>query len=128
MTRVLVCGGRYWNDQPRVDAVLDELHAKYDFTVLIQGGQKTAHREDRKRFFGADYQAKVWAWRRGVPVIEEPADWEASPRGAGPIRNSRMLREHKPNIGVGFKGGRGTADMCAKMRAAGVMVMEFDHV
>lgn len=127
MTRVLVCGGRYWNDQARVDDVLDKLHATFRFSVLIQGGQKTRHRDDRTKFFGADYQAKVWAQKRDVPVIEELANWADVGRGAGPIRNSKMLRDHKPNLGVGFKGGPGTADMCRKMRAAGIEVLEFDH-
>ncbi len=127
LTRVLVCGGSWWNDQPRVDAVLDELHATYNFTVLIQGGQKTPHRHDRTKFFGADYQSKVWAEKRGVPMIEEKADWASSPRGAGIIRNSKMLRVHKPELGVAFKGQNGTADMVAKMKAAGVPVLEFDH-
>lgn len=127
MTRVLVCGGRWWNNQPRVDAVLDRLHAQYRFTVLIQGGQKTRHSQDRSKFYGADYQAKVWARKRGVPCIEEAADWAASPRGAGMIRNSKMLRDHKPDLGVAFKGQNGTADMISKMNAAGVPVLEFDH-
>lgn len=127
MTRVLVCGGRWWNNQARVDMVLDALHAHHHFTVLIQGGQKTPHRHDRTKFFGADYQAKVWAEKRGVPVIEEAANWAASPRGAGVIRNGVMLRKHKPDRGIAFTGGTGTANMIDRMRKAGLPVTEFGH-
>jgi hypothetical protein len=129
----LVCGGRWWNDQSRVDAVLDRLHSQYRFTVLIQGGQVTRRRHytycqlTKIEFIGADYQAKVWAEKRDVPVIEEKADWASSPRGAGFIRNSKMLRDHKPDLGVAFTGQIGTADMIRKMRKAGVPVLEFDH-
>lgn len=127
MTRVLVCGGRFWNNQARVDAVLDTLHGHHNFTVLIRGGQKTPHRYDRTQFFGADYQAKVWAEKRGVPMIEEAANWAASPRGAGMIRNGVMLSKHKPDLGVAFKGGTGTANMVDRMRKARLPVTEFDH-
>jgi hypothetical protein len=128
--RVLVCGGRWWNNQDRTDAVLDRLHAEHNFSVLIQGGQMTQRRHYTYRqltkveFFGADYQAKVWAEKRGIPVIEEKANWAASPRGAGVIRNSKMLRIHKPDIGIAFPGQNGTADMVTKLRAAGVPTYE----
>lgn len=30
---------------------------------------------------------------------------------AGPVRNTRMLREGRPDVAIGFPGGSGTADM-----------------
>jgi YspA, cpYpsA-related SLOG family len=125
MKRVLVCGGRWWNDQARVDAVLDQLHAEIGIAVLIQGGQQTTVRRDGQMVsFGADYQAKVWAEKRGVLCIKEPAHWDVHGKAAGSIRNSRMLRLHKPDLGVAFPGQNGTFDMVSKMRAAGVPVYE----
>jgi UDP-N-acetylmuramoylalanine-D-glutamate ligase len=35
-----------------------------------------------------------------------------------------MLEREKPDLVVAFPGGRGTADMVAKARAAGVEVLE----
>ena len=125
MKRVLVCGGRWWNNQVRVDAVLDQLHAEIGIAVLIQGGQQTTVRRGGQMVsFGADYQAKVWAEKRGIPCIEEPAHWDVHGKAAGSIRNSQMLRLHKPDLGVAFPGQNGTFDMVSKMRAAGVPVYE----
>lgn len=43
-------------------------------------------------------------------------------KAAGPIRNQRMLDEGKPDLVVAFPGGRGTADMVRRAKAAGVPV------
>src|ERR1700722_1879996 len=107
MIRLLVCGGRYFDDQDRVDAILDRVHAELGIAVLIQGGQKYSARRYR-RFIGADYQAKVWAEKRGVHCIEERADWSLG-KCAGGIRNTRMLRRYQPDRGVAFPGQNGTA-------------------
>lgn len=53
-----------------------------------------------------------------------PADWAAYDRAAGPIRNARMIAEGKPDIVLAFPGGRGTANMVAQARKAGVRVIE----
>ena len=50
-----------------MDTILDRLHAELGIAVLIQGGQKFFCNR-RRRFVGADYQAKVWAEKRGVPA------------------------------------------------------------
>ena len=39
------------------------------------------------------------------------------------MRNARMLAEGKPDLVVAFPGGRGTADMVAQARKAGVRVV-----
>jgi YspA, cpYpsA-related SLOG family len=100
MTRVLVCGGRYFDNQDRVDAILDRVHAELGIAVLIQGGQKFWCKRSR-RFIGADYQAKVWAEKRGVSCIEEPANWalgrgagDAAPASAGSWRRFRGRERH----------------------------------
>ena len=123
MTRVLVCGGRWYDDQHRVDTVLDRLHAEHGFMTLIQGGQRYWSAA-KQRFIGADYQASLWARSRGVVCIEEPARWRAEGQAAGPRRNSRMLRRYRPDLGVAFPGQNGTEDMVTKLRAAGVPVIE----
>jgi hypothetical protein len=112
VTRVLVCGGRDFADKVFLVRSLDLLHRLYGFSLVVQGGGT-----------GADWMAKKWAEWRGVPGREFRADWSAGP-AAGPIRNTKMLREGAPDLVVGFPGGRGTADMLAKARAAGVPVIE----
>lgn len=112
--RVLVCGGRDYNDEPAVFGLLDSLRQRYGRLTIIQGGAA-----------GADELARRWATiQSSSHLINEPADWKAHGRAAGPIRNQRMLDEHKPELVVAFPGGRGTADMVRRAKAAGVPVWE----
>ena len=116
MTRVLVCGGRNYNDTARVFAVLDKLHGEAGVSVVIEGGAR-----------GADACGKEWAFRRRVECQTFEADWENQGSFAGPARNKRMLDEGRPDLVIAFPGGRGTADMVRKARKAGVEVVEISH-
>ncbi|UJW87931.1 DUF2493 domain-containing protein [Devosia sp. SL43] len=116
MTRVLVCGGRDYNDAARVFAVLDKMHDHAGIDAIIEGGAR-----------GADACGKEWAYRRQVEVETFEADWENQGSFAGPARNKRMLDEGKPDLVIAFPGGRGTADMVRKARKAGVEVVEIAH-
>jgi predicted Rossmann-fold nucleotide-binding protein len=108
--RVLVCGGRDYQDYlPAADA-LDRIAAKLGIAIIIQGGAT-----------GADDCARRWALNRGVECLSFPADWSMG-RKAGPIRNQTMIDEGKPNAVVAFPGGRGTADMVKRAEAAGLPV------
>lgn len=100
---VLVCGGRAYADAACVEKVLDELHHDRPLTLLVHGAAT-----------GADTLAAAWATRRQVK--QRPA--------AGPLRNAAMLEETRPELVVAFPGGRGTADLVARARAAGVPVLE----
>ena len=111
--RVLVCGGRNYSDRDRVNAVLDKLNADAGVDVVIHGAAR-----------GADDMADRWAFSCGIDVEMYPADWENQGSFAGPMRNTRMLNEGKPDLVIAFPGGRGTADMVKKARRAGVQVVE----
>jgi hypothetical protein len=112
MTRVLICGGRDYQDWGVYDH-LDRIHSARPFSSVITGGAR-----------GADLLAGYWAERRGIPSDIYPADWAGHGRAAGPIRNQKMLDEGKPDLVVAFPGGRGTADMVRRARKAGVAVIE----
>jgi predicted Rossmann-fold nucleotide-binding protein len=112
MIRLLVCGGRHFDDRPAVYAVLDRLHAERGIAVVIAGGR------------GADALAVEWAKERGIPTEIYIAEWQRLGRKAGPIRNQRMLDEGRPDLIVAFPGGRGTAGMIALAHAAGREVIE----
>lgn len=114
--RVLVCGGRNYQNGQHLSAVLNKLHAEAGIDVLIEGGAK-----------GADYLAHVWAAMNDVEIERYEADWENQGTFAGPARNKRMLDEGKPDVVIAFPGGRGTADMIRKARRAGVEVVEISH-
>jgi hypothetical protein len=105
--RVLVCGGRGFDNGLLVESVLDT----YEIGLLIHGDAP-----------GADTLAGKYAVKRGVPVSAFPADWKRLRNAAGPIRNLKMLREGRPDVVVAFPGGPGTANMVAIALAHGVRV------
>jgi hypothetical protein len=109
MHRVLVFGSRDWTD---VDLIRRRLERFPSGTTVIHGA---AH--------GADTIGGDVATELGFTVIAEPADWSQG-RGAGPIRNQRMLEIHRPTCGLGFMVGwtRGSADMLQRLIKAGLPV------
>jgi len=123
--RLVVTGGRDYSDTERAFAALDDLHARHPISVLIEGEAD-----------GLDKRARVWAVRRGITVELYPAPWddidhpEAMVRrrrdgklydaNAGPRRNQQMIDEGRPDYGLVFPGGAGTADMRRRLIAAGV--------
>lgn len=111
--RVLVCGGRTFDDRPMLLRVMDRIHATREITTIIHGAAR-----------GADLLAGAWAVMRRVPVQEFPADWNGHGKAAGPIRNQRMLDEGKPDLVIGFPGGTGTRDMLQRAAAARIMRYE----
>ena len=114
--RVLVTGGRNYDDRDRLFAVLDKLHEEAGIDFIIEGGAK-----------GADALAALWADFNDVGRERFEADWENQGSFAGPARNKRMLDEGQPDLVIAFPGGRGTADMVRKARRSGVDVVEISH-
>jgi len=104
----LVCGGRTYADQYRVFATLDALRP----SAVVVGGAT-----------GADALAERWARESGVPCRVFRADWQKHGKAAGPIRNSEMLENGKPDIVVAFAGGKGTEDMMRQASRRGVRVV-----
>lgn len=118
--RVLVCGGRDYD----TDHVWNELHRLYSvrgpFRVIIHGfsGNVDMEAENVARSLGGF----------GCRSIGYRAEWDKHGRAAGPIRNQRMLDEGKPDLVIAFPGGRGTADMVRRAKAAGVEVIEVPNL
>jgi hypothetical protein len=115
VTRVLVCGGRGFDDYNHMRRVLSNLHQTRGIERIIEGGAP-----------GADRLAYRFGAEKMIVVEHYPADWRNDGRAAGPIRNQRMIDEGKPDLVVAFPGGRGTADMMRRSRAAGVEVIEVE--
>lgn len=105
--RVLVCGGRDYSDTLRVHRELDA--RARDITTVIQGGAD-----------GADKAAMDWARARGFDYLTFRAEWQKHGPKAGPMRNATMIHEGKPDLVLAFPGGRGTADMARRAKAAGI--------
>lgn len=112
MQRVLCFGGRDYQEGLAVDAVLSHFSKDGPF-LIINGGAR-----------GADSLCKAWGLARGWPVITMDAPWTALGKAAGHTRNGWMLQYACPDYAIQFPGGRGTADMAAKVREAGVTLWE----
>lgn len=113
MKRILVCGGRGYNDQRKVFEVLDKALLAFKDVFIIQGGA-----------IGADTAARRWAEDRSVQYEEYPADWERYGKRAGYIRNVLMLEAGQPDLVIAFPGGNGTKMMIDLAKKANVNVRE----
>jgi hypothetical protein len=109
--RVLIFGGRGYARARHLNAVLDALDAEHKITLVVHGDAP-----------GADTLADRWAEARGIDRVKFPANWIGRGKPGGPYRNGLMIRTMKPEMGVGFPGGVGTAGMAKLLRAAGIPV------
>lgn len=113
----LICGGRDFTDQETFDSAMHELTRRQGCpSRVVHGGAR-----------GADQMAGKWAAAKAIDCAVERADWKAHRRAAGPIRNQAMLDRYKPFFVVAFPGGRGTADMVRRAKAADVNVAEIQQ-
>lgn len=123
--RVLVCGGRNYDNWSDLKNTLDDIHINWvDLSsvddpefILIEGGA-----------IGADFLSKVWlkdlfpeTWKDHL--LEFPADWKRYGKAAGSIRNQQMIDEGQPDLVVAFPGGNGTADMINKAEKVNIPVV-----
>jgi hypothetical protein len=108
--RLLVCGGRDYDNWAVVCSTLDRFH-NYPELQIIHGNA-----------CGADWLARTWAVYRGVPHIPFPARWDLYGKAAGMRRNTEMLALGRPDRVIAFPGGAGTADMIRQSVARGVPV------
>lgn len=112
--RVLVCGGRNYQNKRFLFEELDMLNVEEGITMVIEGGAS-----------GADNLAFEWARSRYKPVITHFADWASLGVAAGPIRNAEMLQNYAPDLVIAFPGGKGTEDMVNRAKTANVEVKCF---
>jgi hypothetical protein len=112
MGKVLVCGGKNYDNIPYLCGFLDCFHAQVGISLIIEGGAT-----------GADFHARCWAKMHNVQSETVKADWGKHGKAAGPIRNQEMLERWTPDVVIAFPGGRGTADMITRARIKNVPVI-----
>ena len=110
--KVLVTGGRDFNDWRCVRDTLDEIVDNEPIDLIVHGGAT-----------GADSLAARWAMNTHTPQQVFKAQWATFGPAAGPVRNGQMVAT-KPDLVVAFPGGRGTADCVRQAKAAGLKVLE----
>src|SRR6185369_12011446 len=96
--RILVCGGRDFND---IEAVMEVLGQQPRDSIIINGaatGADTLAEVAVKRLNG-EFGFNMWYWSCA-------ADWPRLRYAAGPIRNGEMLEETRPTLVIAFPGGK----------------------
>lgn len=111
--RILICGGRDYDDTEKMYAFLDEINKSLQIDTIIEGDAR-----------GADRIAGYWARKNKIDNLKFPADWDTHGKAAGFIRNKQMLEEGNPDLVIAFPGGNGTKNMIKIAREAGVKVIE----
>ena len=111
--RVIIAGGRYFDDYELLCKAADEILKGYTNIEIVSGHAG-----------GADRLGELYAVEHDLNYVIFPADWDKLGRKAGPIRNSQMLRyamEQQPML-IAFWDGKssGTGDTVTKARRLGV--------
>lgn len=124
MTVVIVCGGRDWRPAAdlaeRAEQWLVLWLWRLDVSAVVHGDAAGADR----------WAARVVQRRRpDILVRPEPAHWERYGDAAGPIRNAAMIQVAR-SLGdvagvLALPGKGGTADMCRRAVAVGLVVERF---
>jgi hypothetical protein len=123
--RVLVCGGREYNDRNAVFGALNEINKVTPIDCLIHGDCPGA---EASGWVSADRLAGRWGhMTKGVTVVTESAKWGEHGRAAGPIRNALMIERYTPDMVIAFPGGTGTADCVRRAIDAGIKVIQIQQ-
>jgi len=105
--RLLVSGGRDFDDIEFIVKHLTRLHNSRSITELVHGAAR-----------GVDSICGYWAEESGIKVTPVPAKWNDEfgnfNKRAGFDRNQLMLDVYKPDALIAFPGGGGTADMVSR--------------
>jgi hypothetical protein len=116
--KILICGSRDWVD---VYPLMRELRKFPTETTIIHGACRGADRLGGEVAMGLGF----------LEVIAVPANWAKYKRGAGPVRNRKMLRMlDRGDRVIAFhediSKSKGTAHMVHIAREAGFDVDVFD--
>lgn len=112
--KILVCGGRHFNDYEFLVDCMNEVYQRIDIGAIISG-----------RCRGADILGERWAIKNKIPIISFPANWKKYGVSAGQIRNQQMIDEGNPDLCIAFPGNNGTADMIRRCRHHKITVEQF---
>lgn len=121
--KILVCGGRDFNDEDLEFAYLfkvcQNIRKGLDKSipiVIIEGGAK-----------GADFLAGKFSKRYkhhfNIHHIRVHANWKKYKKKAGMIRNKQML-EYNPKLCIAFEGGNGTLNMVGLCKSNGIKTVK----
>lgn len=115
--RVLICGGRDFNDTQAFNEVLSMYRNKWAWPLKIIVG----YDPEKKYPPGADEIAYNYALWWGLEREPYPYHYHLGKKGGG-SRNQQMIDEGKPDLVVAFptKQSKGTWDMVRRAKKAGI--------
>ena len=118
--RLLICGGRHFDDAALVEIELASVHAETPVSVMIHGGLP-----------GIGFPAEAWARRNNVHVIRYPANFSLGKVGDS-TRDLFMLEDSRPETLLVFPGGRRTSELLREagwkdLRVMDVQVVEREY-
>lgn len=124
-SRIIICGGRHFEDYDRMESVMNEVISKIDpwrdVIEIVSGNCE-----------GADQLGELFAKNHELPCKVFPAQWGKYGKAAGPIRNSEMIKyasEAEMPVVVAFRNPRtrGTNDTVKKATNKGFKVFVYDY-
>jgi hypothetical protein len=117
MYNILVSGDRNWTEYPVIFEALTKAWEDWSKREGATPGSRNVmviHGAAN----GADKLAGKAAFMLGFGIRATPADWNKYKKGAGPVRNSLMLKENKVDLVLAFHDhladSKGTRDMVQK--------------
>lgn len=105
--RVVIFGGRDYANYRKFNEVMAKLDQTWGITTVIEGEQS-----------GADTMARMWALAHNKKL--DPYKPKRYDSVGMMTRNQMMITRGRPERGVAFPGGTGTADMIRRCRAHGI--------
>jgi hypothetical protein len=113
--RIIIAGGRDFNDYDRLCAFMDQYCLDNDLgpdhADFISGAAA-----------GADWFGELWATSRGYKVMLFPANWTDHGKAAGYIRNKQMAYEATALVAFWDGCSKGTGNMIRVATKAGLKV------
>ena len=113
---VIIAGGRDYLERRGDMDWLKRLADNYHIRRIVHGGAMGADELGSRLADALDLELETH------PVL--PWIWEMVGRGAGPMRNEYMVKRRGAQAAVIFPGGRGTADLERRARAAGMVIFK----
>jgi len=114
MLRIIIAGGREFNDYAKLKHTMDHLCQKRDPSEIevVSGGAR-----------GADTLGERWARERGTALKLFPAQWDTLGKSAGYRRNEEMAQYATHLVAFWDRKSRGTAHMIGIARRNGLRVV-----
>ena len=117
--RVIIAGGRDFNNYPLLKAKCDNILAEKETThkiIIVSGAAR-----------GADSLGEKYAQEHSYTIEKYPADWNTHGKAAGPIRNAQMANSADALIAFWDGKSHGTKSMINIARSKGLFVRVINY-